>query len=197
MTQKRQLVFASNNANKVEEIRKILPDHFELLSLEDIHFYDEIEETGDTLKENAAIKARVVFDACNLPCFADDSGLMVDALDGRPGVKSARYAGEPVNHNANIELLLKELKDQTNRNAAFRTVICYKDAGQELFFEGEIKGEIIAEKRGEGGFGYDPVFVPEQNTLTFAQMPLTEKNTMSHRKRAIAKMIHYFETLTA
>ena len=93
MNQKRQLVFASNNANKLEEIRKILPDHFELLSLEDVHFYDEIEETGDTLKENAAIKARVVFDACGLPCFADDSGLMVDALDGRPGVKSARYAG--------------------------------------------------------------------------------------------------------
>lgn len=185
---KQQIVFASSNPNKVKEIKALLPSDLEILGLPDIHFYDEIEETGDTLIENAAIKARVIFDFCQLPCFADDSGLMVNALNGQPGVKSARYAGEPVDHNANIDKLLKEMEGKTDRSALFRTVICLKDAAGEHYFEGEVKGQIIEERRGDGGFGYDPVFMPDGFNITFAQMTLEEKNSISHRKRAIALM---------
>lgn len=187
-----KLVFASNNKNKFEEIKAILPESIELLTLEDVHFTEDIEETGETLEANAALKANTIFNATGLACFADDSGLLVEALNGRPGVKSARFAGEPVNHEANIALLLKELNGKTNRNAAFKTVICYKDSDNELFFEGEAKGRIINEKKGLNGFGYDPVFIPENNTRTFAEMSLEEKNKISHRKRAFAKMVDYF-----
>lgn len=175
----------------MKEIGMLMPSHIRLLSLEDIHFTEDIEETGDTFMENASIKANAIHKATGLPCFADDSGLLVDALNGRPGVKSARYAGEPVNHDANIDLLLKELDGTDNRKASFRTVICYKDKTKELFFEGEVKGEITKERKGQNGFGYDPVFIPENNTLTFAEMTPEEKNKISHRKRALEKLKLY------
>lgn len=191
-----ELIFASTNKNKFNEIIKLLPGHIKLYSPEDFNFTEDVEETGDTFEANAALKANAIFNATGMPCFADDSGLIVDALNGRPGIKSARYAGEPVNHDANIALLLEELKDQPNRDAAFKTIICFKDSTHEIFFEGEVKGSITTEKRGINGFGYDPVFIAENYTQTFAEIHPDEKNKISHRKRALEKMIKYFTLIS-
>ncbi len=183
-----KIVFASSNNHKLDEIRPLLPAQFELLSLADINFADEIEETGKTFEDNAELKANAVFNATKQLCFADDSGLEVDALEGKPGVKSARYAGEPVDHQKNIELLLSNMKGRKNRKARFKTIVCLRFDSKTFFFEGVVNGLITEEPRGLNGFGYDPVFMPDGFQQTFAEMSLEDKNKISHRKMAITKM---------
>ncbi|WP_300727086.1 non-canonical purine NTP diphosphatase [uncultured Bacteroides sp.] len=188
----KKLVFATNNAHKLEEIRAILGDKIEVLSLNDIDCHADIPETADTLEGNAALKAEYIYKNYGLDCFADDTGLEVEALDGAPGVYSARYAGgEGHDSEANMKRLLKELEGKDNRRAQFRTVICLIEGGEEHFFEGIVKGRIIEEKRGGSGFGYDPIFVPEGYTETFAEMGGEEKNKISHRARAVQKLCAY------
>ncbi len=191
----KQIIFASSNQHKLDEIRPLLPNHFELLSLEDIHFTDEIEETGKTFDDNAELKANAVFNATKQLCFADDSGLEVDALDGKPGVKSARFAGEPANHRKNMDLLLSRLEGKKNRKARFKTVICLRMDSKTFFFEGVVNGQIIEEMRGTQGFGYDPVFMPDGFEKTFAEMSMEEKNNISHRKMAVSKMVEFLRYL--
>lgn len=169
----------------------MLPNDLELLSPNDIGFNEEVEETGKTFEENAELKAEAIFNAGGIVTFADDSGLEVKALKGQPGVKSARFAGEPVNHANNINLLLEKLKGKTNRDARFVTVICLKTPDKTLFFEGEIKGKITEEVQGSNGFGYDPVFIPEGHDRTFAMMSAEEKNEISHRKMAMNKLMEF------
>ena len=180
----KKLVFATNNAHKLEEIRAILGDKVEILSLNDIHCHADIPETADTLEGNAALKAAYIYEHYGLDCFADDTGLEVEALNGAPGIYSARYAGgEGHDSEANMKKLLREMEGKENRRAQFRTAICLIEGGKETLFEGIVKGEIIREKRGGSGFGYDPVFVPEGYTETFAEMGSEEKNKISHRAR--------------
>jgi XTP/dITP diphosphohydrolase len=186
------ICFASNNQHKLQEVRLALEPDFRVLSLDEIKCTDELPETGDTLEANARQKAQYVFDTFGLPCFADDSGLEVFSLNNAPGVYSAMYAGPQRSSNDNIRLLLKNLIDKTDRKAQFRTVICWVDAKQPLYFEGIVRGAIIYECRGTQGFGYDPVFVPEGHSRTFAEMSMTEKNLLSHRAQAVKKMVQYF-----
>jgi XTP/dITP diphosphohydrolase len=187
----KSIVFASSNAHKLEEIRAMLPEGLELLSSSDVGFHEEVEETGKTFEDNSEIKAQAIFDFTGKPCFADDSGLEVKALNKQPGVKSARYSGEPVSHQRNIELLLKNLEGKKDRSARFVTVICLKTSDKTLFFEGEVKGVITTECRGDNGFGYDPVFMPNGYSKTFAEMNSEEKNAISHRKMAVAKLLEF------
>jgi XTP/dITP diphosphohydrolase len=186
-----KLIFASHNEHKTTEIRQLLPPDIQLLSLNDLNYHDEIEESAATLEGNALLKATHVFTLFKLPCFADDSGLEVEALDNRPGVYSARYAGEPKNDDRNIAKLLDDLKGSTNRSARFRTVITLILPTKTLSFEGIIEGEITHEKKGSNGFGYDPVFQPIESSITFAQMSMEQKNTISHRALALEKMISF------
>ncbi len=186
-----KLIFASHNEHKTTEIRQLLPPDIQLLSLNDLNYHDEIEESAATLEGNAMLKATHVFTLFKLPCFADDSGLEVEALDNRPGVYSARYAGEPKNDDRNIAKLLDDLKGSTNRSARFRTVITLILPTTTLSFEGIIEGEITHEKKGSNGFGYDPVFQPIESSITFAQMSMEQKNTISHRALALEKMISF------
>ncbi len=186
-----KLIFASHNEHKTTEIRQLLPPEIQLLSLNDLNYHDEIEESAATLEGNALLKATHVFTLFKLPCFADDSGLEVEALDNRPGVYSARYAGEPKNDDRNISKLLDDLKESTNRSARFRTVITLILPTTSLSFEGIIEGEITHEKKGRNGFGYDPVFQPIESSITFAQMSMEQKNTISHRALALEKMISF------
>ena len=186
-----KLIFASHNEHKTTEIRQLLPPDIQLLSLNDLNYHDEIEESAATLEGNALLKATHVFLLFKLPCFADDSGLEVEALDNRPGVYSARYAGEPKNDDRNIAKLLDDLKESTNRSARFRTVITLILPTTSLSFEGIIEGEITHEKKGSNGFGYDPVFQPIESSITFAQMSMEQKNTISHRALALEKMISF------
>jgi XTP/dITP diphosphohydrolase len=186
-----KLIFASHNEHKTTEIRQLLPPEIQLLSLNDLNYHDEIEESAATLEGNALLKARHVFTLFKLPCFADDSGLEVEALDNRPGVYSARYAGEPKNDDRNIAKLLDDLKGSANRSARFRTVITLILPTTTLSFEGIIEGEITHEKKGSNGFGYDPVFQPIESSITFAQMSMEQKNTISHRALALEKMISF------
>ena len=189
---KKKLVFATNNAHKLDEIRAILGDKVEVLSLKDIHCEADIPETADTLEGNAALKAEYIYKNYGLDCFADDTGLEVEALGGAPGVYSARYAGgEGHDSEANMKKLLAELEGKSNRKAQFRTAICLIEGGTKHLFEGVVKGEIIEKKRGCSGFGYDPVFVPEGYTETFAEMGSEEKNKISHRARATQKLCDY------
>ena len=183
-----EIVFASNNIYKLNEIKDILDDSFALLSLGDIGMNEEIPENELSLEGNALSKARHIYDATGLTVFADDTGLEVDALGGLPGVYSARFAGENKDFDSNIEKLLQMLGDTVNRKARFRTVIALIHQGREHLFEGEIKGVIIKEKRGTAGFGYDPVFVPEGRDITFAEMESCEKNSISHRALAFKKL---------
>lgn len=183
------LVFATNNQNKLKEVKSKLKA--EILGLADIHCNEDIEETGKTFEENAFIKAKYVLDKYGYECFADDSGLEVDALDGAPGVYSARYAGDHGNAEANMNKLLENLKGIDNRKARFVTVICLINKENTLYFRGEINGTIINEKRGDDGFGYDPIFVPDGFNRTFAEMTLEEKNKMSHRALALEKMTQH------
>lgn len=188
----KKLVFATNNAHKLEEIRAILGDKVEILSLNDIHCHADIPETADTLEGNAALKAAYIYEHYGLDCFADDTGLEVEALNGAPGIYSARYAGgEGHDSEANMKKLLREMEGKENRRAQFRTAICLIERGKETLFEGIVKGEIIREKRGGSGFGYDPVFVPEGYTETFAEMGSEEKNKISHRARAVQQLCVY------
>ena len=185
---KKKLVVATNNAHKLKEIADILDEKIELLSLKDINCHVDIPETADTLEGNARQKALYIYKNYGMDCFADDTGLEVEALNGAPGVFSARYAGEDHDSEANMQKLLKELKGKENRKAQFRTAICLIMNGKEYLFEGIVKGEIIEEKRGVTGFGYDPIFVPEGYDLTFAELGNDIKNTISHRARAIEKL---------
>lgn len=188
----RKLVFATNNAHKLEEIRAILGNKVEVLSLKDIQCDVDIPETADTLEGNAVLKAEYIYRHYGLDCFADDTGLEVEALNGAPGVYSARYAGgEGHDSEANMRKLLVEMEGKTNRKAQFRTAICLIEGGAEHLFEGVVKGEIIEEKRGASGFGYDPVFMPEGYTETFAEMGSEEKNRISHRARAVQALCAY------
>jgi XTP/dITP diphosphohydrolase len=186
-----KLIFASHNEHKTTEIRQLLPPDIQLLSLNDLNYHDEIEESAATLEGNALLKATHVFTLFKLPCFADDSGLEVEALDNRPGVYSARYAGEPKNDDRNIAKLLDDLKGSTNRSARFRTFITLILPTTTLSFEGIIEGEITHEKKGSNGFGYDPVFQPNESSITFAQMSMEQKNKISHRALALEKMISF------
>jgi len=188
-----KLVFATHNSNKAKEIQSILPNNIEVLTLDDIKAHDEIPETAHTLEGNSLIKAQYVTENFNLNCFADDTGLEIEALNGRPGVFSARYAGESKNSDENMNLVLQELQGITNRTAQFRTVITLIINNKTIVFEGIVKGQIIDEKRGKDGFGYDPIFIPEGASKTFAEMTLFEKNQFSHRARAFSKMIEFLE----
>lgn len=186
---KKVIVFATHNPNKVREVASQLGDEFEVKSLTDIGCHEDIPETSDTLEGNALIKARHVKEKYGLDCFADDTGLEVEALGGAPGVKSARYAGESCTPEDNIDLLLKNLGDKDNRSARFRTVIALLQGEDEILLDGYANGLIIKQKTGHDGFGYDPVFLPEGKELTFAQMSLAEKNQISHRGKAVRKLI--------
>ena len=189
---KKKLVFATNNAHKLEEIQSILGEKIEVLSLKDINCDVDIPETADTLEGNALIKAEYIYDHYGLDCFADDTGLEVEALNGAPGIYSARYAGgDGHDSEANMTKLLHELEGHTNRKAQFRTAICLIEGGEKHLFEGIVKGHIIEERKGDTGFGYDPIFVPEESTLTFAEMGNDEKNKISHRARAVARLCEY------
>lgn len=189
---RKKLVFATNNAHKLDEVRQILGEEVEVLSLNDIGCHADIPETADTLEGNARQKAEYIYRNYGLDCFADDTGLEVAALDGAPGVYSARYAGgEGHDSEANMKKLLAELQGKQDRSAQFRTAICLIEGGVEHLFEGIVKGRIIEEKRGGSGFGYDPVFVPESYSGTFAEMGNEEKNKISHRARAVQKLCEY------
>ena len=186
-----RLVFATHNKNKLEEIKNMLPDYIELLSLTEIGCHEDIAETADTIDGNAILKAKYVTEKYGYNCFADDTGLEVESLNGEPGAYSARYAGEEKNNDANIEKLLKNLKEKHNRSARFKTVIALSLNDHESLFTGICKGEITEEKRGEKGFGYDPIFLPEGKNKTFAEMNSHEKNEISHRARAFKQLVSY------
>jgi XTP/dITP diphosphohydrolase len=189
-----RLCFASNNKHKLEEISQVVGGYVDLLSLNDIKCFEELPETRDTMEGNSLQKAAYVLDHYHVPCFADDSGLEVEALKGAPGVYSARYAGDHRCNEDNIDLLLKNLYGDTNRRARFRSVITLVGLEEKpVYFEGIIPGTIIAGRRGTGGFGYDPVFVPEGHNRTFAEMSLEEKNAMSHRAMAVRKLADYLK----
>jgi XTP/dITP diphosphohydrolase len=187
----KQIVFASHNKNKALEIAELLPKNLTLVTLADLQFFDEINETGSTLPENALIKARFVSNKFNLNCFADDSGLEIEALNGEPGVFSARYAGIEKNDESNMNKVLSHLQFETNRNARFVTVIALLKDGVEYLFEGEIKGKITREKKGTNGFGYDPIFIPDGYEKTFAELTKEEKNLISHRSIAVKKLLRF------
>ena len=190
---KKKLVVATNNAHKLEEISAILGNEMELLSLKDIHCNADIPETADTLEGNARQKAMYIHENYGMDCFADDTGLEVEALNGAPGVFSARYAGDGHDSEANMQKLLKKLEGKENRKAQFRTAICLIMEGKEYLFEGIVKGHIIEEKRGGAGFGYDPIFVPEGYDQTFAELGNDVKNTISHRARAVEKLCTFLK----
>ncbi len=191
MSIKKKFVFATNNAHKLEEVSAILGKKIELLSMKDIDCNVDIPETADTLEGNALIKARYIFENYHLDCFADDTGLEVEALNGAPGVYSARYAGDAHDSEANMKKLLKEMENVKNRRARFRTVFALIINGKEHLFEGIVKGEIIKNRKGTSGFGYDPVFVPEGYSQTFAEMGNELKNKISHRAMATQKLCHF------
>jgi len=183
-----QFVFATNNAHKLEEVRKILPSVFQIISLKDLGCCDDIEENGETLEANSLIKAQYIWNRYHVDCFADDTGLEIEALHGAPGVYTARWAGEAHNDAANRQKALTELLDKQNRKARFRTVVTLIRQGKVEQVEGVVNGCIATEERGEGGFGYDPIFIPEGYDNTFAELPPEIKNTISHRARAMEKL---------
>lgn len=187
------IIFATNNAHKVEEVRAILEGQFHVLSLREAGIDIEIPEPFSTLEANAREKARVINRLTGNDCFSEDTGLEVSSLNGEPGVKSARYAGESRSMENNIEKLLSNLQEKKDRSAQFRTVVCLIANGSEIIFEGICKGIIIAERRGSSGFGYDPVFVPEGSEKTFGEMTINEKNTYSHRKKAVDQLTHFLK----
>lgn len=186
-----KIVFATNNEHKLDEITKISRGKLEILSLSDINCHEEIPETGDTLKENALIKAKYVKDKFGLDCFADDTGLEVDALNNAPGIYSSRYAGPNCDLEDNMQKLLQDLQGLKNRKAQFRTVIALILNGKEYYFEGVVKGEIIHQKKGSNGFGYDPIFKPIGYDKTFGELPEKIKNSLSHRAIATQKLVDF------
>lgn len=190
-----ELVFATNNPNKLSEVQKLLPTSIKLLSLEDIGCFKEVEETEETLQGNALLKAEYVLKNYKYNCFADDTGLEVEALHNRPGVYSSRYAGEDGNSEKNMQKLLSELQGKQNRKAQFRTVIALCIDKKEYLFEGVCKGKISTEKKGKEGFGYDPVFIPDGSQKSFAEMTQEEKNTVSHRAKAIHQLVEFLKMM--
>lgn len=189
-----KLIFATNNDNKVREVKEILKNEFEIQSLSEAGIDIDIPEPYDTLEENAREKARVIHEITYGNCFSEDTGLEVFSLNMEPGVKSARYAGPGRSPDKNIDKLLEKLQHSHHREARFRTILCLIYKGKEKIFEGICKGVIIAEKKGKGGFGYDPVFIPDGASRTFAEMPVEEKNKYSHRKKAIEKLVSFLKT---
>ena len=190
-----KLVFATGNLNKAEEVRSMLPEGTELLTLKDLALKEDIPETAPNLEGNAVLKANYIVDRFGIDCFADDTGLEVYSLNNEPGVLSARYAGEQKNSEDNMNLLLSRLTDKEDRSARFRTVIALHINDEMHTFEGIVEGKIIQEKRGDEGFGYDPIFVPDGYDETFAEMSMDEKNKISHRARAFSKMFEYLNGL--
>ncbi len=186
-----KIVFASNNKNKIQEIKNQLPKEIELVSLEDIGCFEDIPETAETIEGNAILKANYVTERYNLPCFADDTGLEIEALNNEPGVYSARYAGEQRDSNDNMDKVLEKLMDIENRKAQFKTVIALNLNNEQYLFTGIVKGNIGTEKVGNDGFGYDPIFTPENHSITFAEMNLNQKNEISHRGRAVKHLIEF------
>ena len=191
----RKLVFATNNDHKLRELRQILPSEFELLSLNDIGCFEEIPETGPTLEVNASQKSFYIWNKYGINCFADDTGLEIEALFNEPGVFSARYAGEDKSADANMTKVLEKLGNQTNRKARFRCVISLVIEGVENQFEGIVDGKILTEKQVQDGFGYDPIFIPDGYLHSFAQMSSNEKNQISHRGRAVELLVDYLRNL--
>jgi len=185
-----KICFVTGNKNKLREVQKLLFS-YHLLSLEDLNFRDEIQETEDTIEGNALLKANHIYKKFEINCFSDDTGLFIDSLDGQPGVKSARFAGDNSNSEDNIRLVLKKLNGKENRNAVFRTVICLIINGKINYFHGEVKGIITEEKTGDKGFGYDPIFIPEGFNKTFSEFTLEEKNKLSHRAIAVSKLAKF------
>jgi len=190
-----QLIFATNNPHKLREVQEIIGTTFTILSLKDLNIQEDIPETSDTLEGNARQKAQYIYAKTGKDCFADDTGLFIDSLDGRPGVYSARYAGEGCTFEDNIQKVLQEMAQTENRKASFRCVVCLILNGQEHLFEGHIDGTILTEKHGTEGFGYDPIFLPTGQDQTFSQMPSYLKNGLSHRARAIHKMQRFLHPL--
>ena len=191
-----KIVFATNNPNKLKEIQSLIPKEIEIISLKEIGCNEDIPETGDTLEANAFQKAHYIKDNFNYDCFADDTGLEIDELNGDPGVYSARYAGPERNANANMNKVLNELKGKKNRKAKFRTAIALILKGEEHLFEGKVEGYISKDKQGNEGFGYDPIFIPENDIRSFAQMSMQEKGAISHRGRAVKKLVAYLKNLS-
>ncbi len=189
------IIFASNNVNKAREIRGQLPALIQILTLKEAGIFIDIPEPYGTFKENAQEKASVIFGLTGSSCFSEDSGLIVHALNGEPGVKSARYAGEEANDEKNITLLLQNLQQEYDRKAVFHTTICLQHNDAFHFFEGECSGRIITEKKGQSGFGYDPVFIPDGSSKTFAEMSMEEKSVFSHRKKATKKLIPFLKEI--
>ena len=190
-----KLVFATNNEHKLSELKSMLGDEFQLISLSDIGCFDDIPETAPTLEGNASQKSKYITDHFRLNCFADDTGLEIEALNNQPGVYSARYAGEEKNAQANMQKVLKEMEKIKNRNARFRTVISLRINENEWLFEGVVEGEILENPRGEKGFGYDPIFKPLGYDESFAQMNMKLKNSISHRGRAVEKLVRFLKEL--
>ncbi len=191
-----KLVFATNNPHKLQELKELMPSKVELISLSDLEINEDIPETSDTLEGNASQKAFFIYDRTGYNCFADDTGLEIPALDNEPGVYSARYAGPAKDSEANIQKVLSLLAGKKSREARFRTVISLIVNGEECLFEGVVEGQILLQKRGVSGFGYDPVFLPDGCDRSFAEMSMEEKNRISHRGRAVAKLIDYLKTLS-
>jgi len=191
-----KLVFATHNDHKLKEVQQLLPKNIELLSLKDIECFDEIPETGNTLEENAKIKADFVTKTYGFDCFSDDTGLLVDALDGAPGVYSARYAGEQKSAKDNMVKLISELKGANDRSAHFKTVVHLNLKGESYTFEGVVEGQITINAHGHGGFGYDPIFKPAGYDQTFGELPSETKNAISHRGRAIQKLVEFLKKKT-
>ena len=188
-----QLIFATNNQHKLDEVAHLEDLNFTIVGLGQLGFHGDVPEEYETIEENALQKARFINERYNMDCFADDTGLEIDALNGRPGVFSARYAGPQCNPEDNMNKVLHEMQSQTNRAARFRTVIALVLDGESYFFEGIMEGIIITEKRGQHGFGYDPIFQPKGNNLTFAEMDQHTKNSISHRAKATAKLIEFLK----
>lgn len=190
-----KIVFATNNAHKLDEVRQVVGEKFEIVSLRECGIVEDIPENEPTLEGNALAKARYIYERTGFNCFADDTGLEVDALGGEPGVRSARYATDGHDDEANKRLLLERLQGVENRTAQFRTAVALILGGKEYLFEGIVRGEIALEQHGEGGFGYDPLFFPEGGDLTFAQMSSEEKNAISHRGRAVRKLAEFLQQM--
>lgn len=189
----KKIVFATNNAHKLAELREIMAGSYEVVGLADIGCHDDIAETASTIEGNARIKARYVHDHYGLDCFSDDTGLEIEALNGAPGVYSARYGGVAHDSERNIDRVLREMQGVANRRARFRTAIVLIKDGQEHLFEGEVRGEILTERHGTGGFGYDSIFKPDEADCTFAQMTAEQKNAISHRGRAVAALTAFLK----
>ncbi|MFA6516947.1 MAG: RdgB/HAM1 family non-canonical purine NTP pyrophosphatase [Bacteroidia bacterium] len=190
-----KLILATHNRHKVSELSAMLPESFTLMSLDDIGFNEEIEETGSTFEDNAGIKSSLIYQKFRVPCIADDSGLQIDALNGEPGVYSARYAGEAASDINNCALVLGNMKGKTNRSARFVSVISFRWEGNEKLFRGELEGTITQEPKGSQGFGYDPIFIPDGYAITLAEMQPEEKNAISHRAKAIQQLVTYLKLI--